>query len=145
VYVGDLGLAQDRPMKLSINLTNEDRREPWQPLHNIINERNGYLDLPNVPAGYKLRVEGYGYLDFLVAGVPSTSWTATLDINDPQTSIVTAAAAKRLYQGMMQPNMVSGNTSAYAEGYQFWTNQLEERKAQFRMPEIPIRMNWGQR
>jgi hypothetical protein len=145
VYVGDLGLAQDTPLKVSINLTSQDKQEPWQPIHNVVNERNGYIDLPGTPAGYKLRIEGYGYLDFRVAGVPSTSWTATLAIDDPQTKIVSAKAAQYLYQTMMQPNMVSGDTQAYATGYQFWTDEYEKRKDQFHMPFIPIKINWGQR
>jgi len=145
VWIGDLGLAQDRPISVSYSSEWNLRQAQWIPAHNVINEYNGYIDLPDVPANMNLLIRGYGYLDFRVAGVPSTSWTATLAIDEPQTKIVTAKAAEILYRGMMQPNMVSGDTQAYATGYQFWANEYEKRKDQFHMPEIPLKINWGQR
>ena len=145
VWIGDLGLAQDRPISVSYSSQWNLRQAQWIPAHNVINEYNGFIDLPNVPANMNLLIRGYGYLDFLVAGLPSTSWTATLAIDHPQTTIVTAAAAKWLYQQMMQPNMVSGDIGPFQQGYQFWSAEFERRKDRFHMPEIPIKLNWGQR
>lgn len=144
VDISDLNLAQDFPIALSYaRSTTTD--EPWQAIHSFElkpTEQMVYIN-ESVPADRPLRVEGIGYLDFLVSGASSTAWTATIAIDDPQLKILTASAIIYLYQQIAQPNNITGDRKAALEMVSLWEQRLKERKAHFAMPRPPARMDWG--
>ncbi|KKM08181.1 hypothetical protein LCGC14_1726450 [marine sediment metagenome] len=88
----------------------------------------------------RLRIEGMGYLDFLASGVSSTAWTATININSPQTDILVAQAALYLYTWMSMPNFDSGTTERFQQMMPFWQQELAKRKRLFRMPMPDIQI-----
>lgn len=142
-YIGNLGLAQDRPYAVYMERGDYRNIEPWVRLSNISYE-GGYMTLPNnVPRDYRLRVEGIGYLDFLLAGVVSTSWTASISIDQPQLDILVAHAILNLYTELSMPNMTSGDRSAYQEMMGFWKQEVRDRVRRSGM-EMPVaQVNWG--
>ncbi|KKK50594.1 hypothetical protein LCGC14_3123460, partial [marine sediment metagenome] len=64
-------------------------------------------------------------LDFLASGVSSTAWTATININSPQTDILVAQAALYLYTWMSIPNFDSGTTERFQQMMGFWQGELQ--------------------
>ena len=97
--------------------------------------------LPNwVAAGYRLRMKGLGYLDFLASGVSSTAWTATINVDSPQLDILVAQAALYLYTEMSMPNFSRGDREEYQKMIGFWQEKLRKAISQFGMiaPLIPI-------
>jgi hypothetical protein len=141
VYVGDLGLPNDEPWKVSFQYDGYDGEEPWIKLHGFeIQEDWLYLEGP-LPNG-KLRIEGRGYLDFLVSGAASTLWTATIAVDEPQLKILTAQAALYLYQQMAMPNFTTGTRGDYKAMISFWQEELDRRISKFRMPRPPVTVRW---
>ncbi|KKL72809.1 hypothetical protein LCGC14_2081180, partial [marine sediment metagenome] len=138
LYIGDLGLAQNMPHRVSVEQGDYNNRAPFLTLDTVeYDPENGYIRTPNV-SDLRLRIEGYGYLDFLASGVSSTAWTATININSPQTDILVAQAALYLYTWMSMPNFDSGTTERFQQGMGFWQGELQRRKNLFRMPSLPI-------
>ncbi|KKL83267.1 hypothetical protein LCGC14_1976500, partial [marine sediment metagenome] len=96
-YIGHLGLAQNLPQRVSVEQFDYSNRAPFLALDDVrFDHESGYLRTPWV-RDRRLRIEGMGYLDFLVSGVSSTAWTATINIDSPQTDILVAQAALYLY------------------------------------------------
>ncbi len=138
LYIGGLGLAQNMPHRVSVEQSDYNDRAPFLTLDTVeYDPENGYIRTPNV-SDLRLRIEGYGYLDFLASGVSSTAWTATININSPQTDILVAQAALYLYTWMSMPNFDSGTTERFQQGMGFWQGELQRRKNLFRMPSLPI-------
>lgn len=138
VYIGDLSIAQDSPIKVSYS--HNLRTQSWVPVQAEAGG-DGYIYL-DAPVDAYLRIEGTGYLDYLVSGSSSTAWTAAIAVDEPQLQILTAQAALYLYQQMSLPNMVSGNNEAYIQGYNFWTQELKKRKYKFGMERPNARSVW---
>ncbi len=144
LFIENLGLAQEMPHQVFIESTNYSLYEPWTLIHNaVFDTENGYLYLPdNVPDDYRLRIKGIGYLDFLASGVSSTAWTATINIDAPQTDILIARAALYLYTEMAMPNFSSGDRKDYQEMMGFWKGELRERIGKHGMPIPSIPTKW---
>ena len=86
LYIGHLGLAQNRPHQVFVEPTNYSQEEDWYKVFDYKVDKDGYLYLPSsVTADYRLRIRGISYLDFLVSGASSTAWTATIALDAPQT------------------------------------------------------------
>lgn len=133
LYIGDLDLAQNRPHSVSQSHDTCIYDEPWQPLSNYSIDKDGYLWLPEATQDYRLRVEGIGYLDFLVSGASSTTWAATIDIDEPQLQILVAQAAIYLCNQMIIPSETPSTTSRWERALAYWTGELTKRRNQFRM------------
>jgi len=143
-YSGHLGLAQNEPNEIFIEPAQYSREEPWISIHDWEVDEDGYLYLPtSVSNDYRLRVVGKQYLDFISSGTVSTSWSATINLNEPQTRILTAQAAVYLYTWMSMPNYESGTREDYQEMVGFWKQEVKERKAKFGMPSLPVTTSWG--
>ncbi len=138
LFIGGLGLAQNVPHQVSVEQSNYNQRDPWLRLDMTpFNFEDGYMTTPGLK-DRRLRIEGMGYLDFLVSGVSSTAWTATININSPQTDILVAQAALYLYTTMSMPNFDSGTTERFQQMMGFWQGELDRRIRKFRMPPLPI-------
>ncbi len=145
-YIANLGLARNRPHKVLIERSDYSTLEPWFPLRGITYDTtNGYMFLPgNVPADYRLRVVGIGYLDFLTsAGVSSDTWTNTIAIDKPQLDILIAQAALYLYTEVSMPNFTQGTREKYMEMMGFWKQELMERIAKFSMVSPGALVQWS--
>ena len=145
LYIGGLSISQNMPHGVSYEQSEYSTSEPWIGIHNYeLDTENGYLLLPQgVPENRTLRIRGIGYLDFLASGVSSTAWTATININSPQTDILVAQAALYLYTEMAMPNFTQGARKSYQEMMGFWQQELRTRKAKFGMPIPATRVDWG--
>ncbi len=135
VYIGGLGLGQNKPHQVQIENTDYSYGELWRLIRDIqYDSTNGYMYLPiSVPADRRIRVLGTGYLDFLASGVSSTAWTATIAVDSPQTDILVAQAALYLYTEMSMPNFTQGTREKYQEMIGFWKQELRERIGRFGM------------
>lgn len=143
IYVGDLNLALDRPHTVEMQQYAFLRQEPWYKLSNVTIDENGYMLLTEGVRDYQLRIRGIGYLSFQASSVDSELWTATIDINDPQTRILSARAAYELYLKMFSPNSTSGDRTAYGDILKYWEYEVNERASTFGMPSIGAKTNWG--
>ena len=143
VYIGDLSLARTRPHRVSYQYESLRFQEPWNNVRNFRVDSDNYLYLPDVPRDCILRIEGLGYLDYLVSGASSTAWTATIAVDDPQLKILTAEAVLYLHRQMVFPNNTSGDEKLWAEGYKRWMGELETRKSKFSMIAPHVQANWG--
>ena len=133
VYIGDIGLAQDKPHRVSQAADAAIHNEPWHLLHKY-RVQDGWLYLHEGSANCRLRLEGIGYLNFLVSGAVSTAWAAVIDINSPQTEILVAEAIMYLYTQMILPNFTSGDRESFVEILNYWASELNRRRAKFGMP-----------
>ena len=145
IYIGNIGFAQKQPKQVLIERGNYDNTEPWTLIHGIeYDNENGYMYLPNwVEAGYRLRMKGMGYLDFLASGVSSTAWTATINIDSPQLDILVAEAALYLYTQMALPNFTTGDRRDYQEMISFWESKKSKAISKFGMTAPSIIVNRG--
>jgi hypothetical protein len=141
VYVADLGLAQNIPTRVSYYPADKLQNEPL-PIRDYITQGD-YIYLQNNYAGYRLRIEGTGYLAFLKSGVESDAWDATIDIDDPQLRILSAQAACWLYTQMALPNFTTGDRKAFGDSKIYWEQELAKRKIQYGMPVPTVKTNWG--
>ncbi len=138
LYIGGLGLAQNTPHGVYVEQSDYNQRDPWLRLDMTpFNFEDGYMTTPGLK-DRRLRIEGMGYLDFLASGSSSTAWTATINIESPQTDILVAQAALYLYTRMSMPNFDSGSTEAFQRMIGFWQQELDKRIRKFRMPSLPI-------
>jgi hypothetical protein len=143
VYVGDLGLAQNTPHAVYVEDSDYSQYEPWVRLANYTVDKDGWMHLPSFCADRRLRVEGIGYLDFLASGASSTLWTATIDINSPQTKILVAQAIVWLCRQMISPNFTSDHNAQWNHFRQDWIQELESRKAKYGMMPPSATGNFG--
>lgn len=143
IYIGDLNLAQNTPMEITYSSDSNIFREPWLPLRNWDVDTTGWLFLKNFPSDYRLRIRGIGYLDFKVSGVVNTSWSATVNIDDPQTQILVANAAVYLCSEMSLPTETSGTSKEWKEAKKEWINELNDRKTRFGMSSPNALTQWG--
>lgn len=144
LYIGHLGLAQNRPHQVWMETTSYSQNEGWMRLRDYKIDQNGYLYLPTIyPNDYRLRIRGIGYLDFLASGVSSTAWTATININQPQLDILIVRAALYLYQEMSMPNFSQGTREKYQEMMGYWKQELAERQNKFGMIPPAATAQWG--
>uniref|UniRef100_A0A6M3J8M6 Uncharacterized protein n=1 Tax=viral metagenome TaxID=1070528 RepID=A0A6M3J8M6_9ZZZZ len=144
MYIGNLGLAQNRPYEVSLEPSDYSQEEPWIPIHDWEVDENGYLYLPSsIPNDYRLRIIGRQYLDFLTLGTSSTAWTATINLDSPQTEILVAEAAVYLYTWMSMPNYESGTRQDYQQMIGYWKGESAKRKGKYGMPSVPVTVSWG--
>ena len=144
LYIGHLGLAQNRPHQVLMEPNYYSQQEDWIKLFDWKVDPDGYLYLPTVyPSDYRLRIRGIKILDFLASGVSSTLWTASIDLAQPQIEILVAQAALYLYTWMSMPNFESGTREDYQQMMGFWENELTKRKAQFGMRSPGATTMWG--
>ena len=139
VYIGNLGLGQNKPHQVLIADCDYHYSEPLTLVRDIhYDVTNGYMYLPSgLPNNRNLRIAGTGYLDFLASGVSSTAWTATIAIDSPQTDILIAQAALYLYTVMSMPNFNQGTREQYQETMNFWAGELGRRIGKYGM-EAPL-------
>jgi len=149
VYIGDLTLARNRPHGVymtaessNINSNEPAWYEPWQQIQGDIGS-DGYFYSHHGATDYRLRIIGMGYLDFLLAGVSSTDWAATIALNSPQTDILIAEAIVYLYQTKIMPTGSAGDTKLYAQALSFWKDELTERKRKFAMVAPAKSIDYG--
>ncbi len=144
LYIGHLGLAQNRPHRVEIEPSYYSQEEPWYLVRDTKVDTGGYLYLPySTIQDRRLRIRGVGYLDFLASGVSSTAWTATINIDSPQLEILVAGAALYLYTQMSMPNFSQGTREKYMEMIGYWTEETKKRAAQFGMRPPPTTIHWG--
>ncbi len=144
IYIGNLGIAQNQPNEIYIEPTQYSQEEPWDTIHDWEVDESGYLHLPtSVSNDYRLRIIGKQYLDFLTTGTGSTAWSATINLDSPQTEILAAEAAVYLYTWMSMPNYESGTRRDYQDMVAYWQAQAQQRKAKFGMPAIPVTISYG--
>lgn len=144
-YIGELGLAQNRPITIEVEPYYMSQEEPWNAVRGATVNPTGYLVMPTwVPNDRRLRIRGRGYLDFLTtAGVVSEAWTNTINIEAPQLEILIAEAALYLYTTKSMPNDTVGDRKAFQEMAQYWESKARERRLQFGMPLIPAQVSWS--
>ena len=118
-----------------------DYTNDWKPLHDWYVDKDGYL-FTSFFSDCRLRLEGLGVLDFLASGVSSTAWTATIAIDQPQLDILVAQAAVYLCQERMLPQYTTDQNNQWANAYQYWRQELAERKAKFSMKMPPSTVRW---
>ncbi len=145
IYVGELGLQSRGPHQVFLEPTNYYKGEPWILLHGCSYDAgNSLLLLPDsCSADLRLRINGIGFLDFLVSGVSSTAWTATVDIDQPQLDILIAFAARYLYETMALPNFSTGDRKSFQEMISFWDARIGEAITRAAMQSPPATINWG--
>jgi hypothetical protein len=135
LYVGHLGLAQNRPHVIEMEPKYYSQQEPWQVVRDYTVDKDGYLYLPtNYLVDRRLRIKGIGYLDFLdSSGDSSDNWDSTIAIDSPQLNILVAEAAVYLYTQMSLPNYETGDRKQFQESLAYWKQEVADRKAQFGM------------
>ncbi len=144
IYIGHLGLAQNRPHLVQVEPSGYSQQEPWLTIRDCKVDQNSYLYLPaSVLPDYRLRIRGIGYPDFTASGVTSTAWTATIALDYPQTEILVAEAALWLYTRMSMPNFTQGVRAEYQKMMAYWESEIVKRKAKFGMLTPPVAANWG--
>ena len=144
LYIGHLGLAKNQPHRVYIEPDDYSQLEPWYMVRDWAVDKDGYLYLPaSTPNDYRLRIQGIGYFDFLASGVSSTAWTATINLDYPQTEILVAEAALYLYTWMSMPNFESGTRKDYQQMSAYWKQEAAERKAKFGMISPGATVSWG--
>ena len=137
IYIGNLGLAQNKPNEVLVERAYYSQDEPWITVRDWDVDSSGYLYIPtDYVSDRRLRIVGKGYLDFLASGASSTAWTATINIDDPQLKILSAQAALYLYTTMSLPNYESGTTKDYQAAMNYWVGKLAER-------QVKYGMGWG--
>ncbi len=142
IYIGDLNLVNHTPHRVSESYNTYQQYEPWSTLHNWDVDRAGYLYLAEGSYNNRLRIEGIGYIDFLVSGASSTSWAATIELDAPQLDILVADAVIYLYTQMVSPNYTSGEREKFIEILAYWEKELNMRKAKYGMRTPPSTVVW---
>jgi hypothetical protein len=135
LYIGHLGLAQNRPHTIEIEPEYYSQQEPWQVVRDYTIDKDGYLYLPtNYLVDRRLRIKGIGYLDFLdSSGDSSDDWDSTIAVDSPQLDILVAEAAVYLYTQMSLPNYETGDRKQFQESMAYWKQEAVDRKAKFGM------------
>lgn len=135
LYIGNLGLSQNRPNAIEIEPRYYSQQEPWIPIRDWELDDNGYLYIPaRYETDRRIRIKGKKYIAFVDSnGASSTDWDSTIDIDSPQLSILVADAALYLYQTMSLPNYETGTRKEFQEASNYWAQQSAMRKAKFGM------------
>ena len=143
IYIGELGLVKNIPHQVLIENKYYSRTEPWTIVRGIEYD-DGYMYLPSsVRANFRLRIIGTKYLDFLASGVSSTAWTATVNLDSPQTEILIAQAIIYLYRTKIMPTQNVGDSQQAIQALQYWENELTNRKMRYGMTPIPATVNYS--
>ncbi len=143
VYIGDLGLNLEWPHSVEYQQDGYENVEPWIRIHNYdIDTTNNYLLIPGGLQNYKLRIKGIGYCSFTITGASSELWTATIEIDYPQTLILSAEAVMYLYRQMILPNFTSGDREDFAKMLAVWENELTTRRMKFGMKPPLASVRW---
>jgi len=143
-YLAYVGFAQNIPPSVYIEPNQYSTEEDWIPIHDYEIDNLGYLYIPtSIPADYRLRMRGAGYLDFIASGTSSTAWSSTIALNSPQTEVLIAEAAVYLYTWMSLPNYESGTRKDYQGMLEYWQAESQRRRSKFGMPPLSITNSWG--
>ena len=146
VWVDDLNLAENKPIRVSKAPHDDFQYERWMPVRDAeLDVTNGYLYVPSTISDYRLRIQGMGYLDFLASGVSSTAWTATINLNSPQTDILVAEAAIYLCRQMTLPGFRTTGSEQWYQSRAEWIAELESRRRSVGMEQPPIVSDFGAR
>ena len=133
-YIGDLGLFQNKPHRVSRLRTQYGQREHPYPVRGGTVDKDGWLHLPSGISNYTLRIEGIGYLDFYdSSGDVGTDWEDTIAIDSPQTEILVAGAAIYLCNQMIVPNFTSGESERWMQALNYWQGEYRDRYTKFGM------------
>jgi hypothetical protein len=144
LYIGHLGLAQDKPHAVYMEPRYYSQQEDWIKLSGCKVNDGGYLYIPTrYPSDYRLRIRGIGYLDFLSSGVSSTDWDAEIDLDSPQLDILVAEAALYLYSKMVIPNFDTGENQTFSNAYSFWQMKLSDAINKYGMKAPPATIHYG--
>jgi len=146
IYIGDLGLVQNKPHQVLIEPTSYTQDEPWVLIHNIrYDQTNGYMYLPNnVSSDYRLRILGNKYLYFHdTAGDEGTDWDDdSIALDDPQIEILVAQAIIYLCIQKVVPNDTSGESKRWAQSLAYWQGELRGRINRFGMISQSLTVSW---
>ena len=146
ISIGYLWLAKNKPHSVYIEPSYYSTEEEWIRIRDYEVDPDGYLYIPtDYQSDRRLRIRGIGYLDFLVSGVSSSRWSATIALDSPQLDILVAEAALYLYAKSALPNLDTGDRREFANAYSFWQMKLTEAKSKFGMKAPPITINSGVR
>ncbi|KKN78434.1 hypothetical protein LCGC14_0349660 [marine sediment metagenome] len=144
LYIGHLGIHQNRPYRVEVEPENYSNQEPWIGIHDWEVDEDGYIYFTTqLRSDYRLRIVGPAILDFLSSGTSSESWSATINLNSPQTEILAAEAAVYLYTWMSMPNFESGTREDYQQMLAYWEDKARKKKGKYGMPILPITISWG--
>ena len=143
IDISSLGLLNNTPNRISQAPEDDSTDEYWATLRNWHVESDGKLYLREGTPSYYLKIEGIGYLDFLVSGVSSTLWTSTIAINTPQLYILTAEAIVYLYTQLIMPNFTSGDRKELEPILEFWVKKAEYSKSKYKMLPPPATIKYG--
>ena len=140
IFIGDTNFAQEHPREIYAQRDIDIYEEPWIRMRNWEIGSDDFLYLPQGYKEYRLRMLGMDYIDFLVSGVSSTSWSATIAVNQPQLDILIAQAAVYLFRTVAMPGHDDSQIDKFAGALGFWENELRERKKKhFMKPyDIPV-------
>jgi len=146
ISIGYLWLAKNKPHSVYIEPSYYSTEEEWIRIRDYEVDPDGYLYIPtDYQSDRRLRIRGIGYLDFLVSGVSSSSWSATIALDSPQLDILVAEAALYLYAKSALPNLDTGDRREFANAYSFWQMKLAEAKSKFGTKAPPITIHSGVR
>lgn len=143
IDISSLGLLNNTPHRISEAPETTSTEEYWRVLRNWRVESDGKLRLLEGTAGYYLKIEGIGYLDFLSGTTVSTDWTATIAIDAPQLYILTSEAALYLLSQLALPNFTSGQGKEYGPIIEYWGKQTQYRKSLYKQIPPPATVQWG--
>jgi hypothetical protein len=144
VYVGDLDFVKNEPDAIWMEPSNYSTAEPWIPVRNWTLDKDGWLHIPDTGLKRRLRMEGMGYLDFLdTNGDVGTDWADTIDIDSPQTKILSAQAIIWLCNQMILPNYDSPETERWEKALNYWQRELDKRIKRYSMTLNPIHAKWS--
>ena len=137
IYIGHLNLAQNQARKVGFYPDAKGLDEPVNcPEFKM---EDGWLYLGIDLRNYRLRIEGTGYLSFLKSGAESDAWDAEINLDDPQTRLLSAEAALILYQ-QMTGRYAAGDNKYALERLAYWVGQRAERRLKFAMPSLPVQI-----
>jgi hypothetical protein len=144
VYIEDLGIHQNSPHKVSVIDNYYEPNVSPRLVHNITYDRgDGFLISDDIEPGDTLLIEGIKPLDFLLAGVPSTSWTSTIDLDEPQLQILTSLAAYHLAMSRTMPTGATSDIKRWQDAAQYWMGEYTRTRSQFGMIAPGATVNWG--
>ncbi len=143
VYIGDTNFAQERPREIYVQRDADIYKEPWYRIRNWNVGSDDFLYIPQGCKEYRLRILGMDYIDFLVSGASSTSWSATIAVNQPQLDILIAQAAVYLYRTVSMPGHDDAQIDKFSNALNFWETELRVRKAKHYMKPYDITVHYS--
>lgn len=135
VYIGDLEITRNEPNRVLIY-----RPYSYFPAKRLWSWKveDGWLYSNELESGMNLKIEGMGVIDFLLSGVSSDDWTATVDIDQPQLGILTGYAAINLFKNKIIPTFTAGESNESQLGMVYLQQELASRISKHRMFSLPI-------